>query len=633
MSAKVGSLNVDLTLETARFQKGLKSAQTNLSGFEKGMAKVGTAIAGAFAVDAIGNAVGQLRTMTREAVNTVGGLGEQAKQLGVNTEALQAYRYAASQTGVETGEMDQALAQLTRRLGDASLAGKGPVVEALQKLGITLDEIKGKAAGDVIPLIADGIRGLSTDAERAAVTVDLFGKAGQKLLPLLSEGAEGINKMVDAAREMGLVLTEEEIANADKYGDAMAALDLKVQAQLAAKLSKNAEALYRFEVALADGKIALIDSLGAFQQWTAKVQDGSWADRATAVMQTFNVLWLGVPQKVLVATERVVNAVKNMVAQIRTAVVGQLNAVWDGAIAKVDAVRQAFFNLWDKVTRRSYVPDMVDDIASQMARLDTVMVDKAKSTTEKTAREFEALRDRLKSLTDRLFPEAAALNTFKAEQADIQAGVDKKIISPQMADAMRAAQMQPAIDELREGLRDLFGMAWSGFEQMGEGVADVADKVADGLAPALESLKPKMTAFGEAAGEAFGQLGYQLKGVLLGAQSLGDALRNLVATLASKAFDMLWSALGTSLKIPGFASGTNFAPGGLALVGERGPELVNLPRGTRVHTTQESSMMMGGDTHISISLSGTNFRDPREAAGQIARRVRQEVNGPLRRVA
>lgn len=34
--------------------------------------------------------------------------------------------------------------------------------------------------------------------------------------------------------------------------------------------------------------------------------------------------------------------------------------------------------------------------------------------------------------------------------------------------------------------------------------------------------------------------------------------------------------------IPGFAAGTNFAPGGLAIVGEKGPELVNLPRGASV---------------------------------------------------
>jgi hypothetical protein len=34
--------------------------------------------------------------------------------------------------------------------------------------------------------------------------------------------------------------------------------------------------------------------------------------------------------------------------------------------------------------------------------------------------------------------------------------------------------------------------------------------------------------------------------------------------------------------LPTFATGTDFAPGGLALVGERGPEIVNLPRGSQV---------------------------------------------------
>lgn len=43
------------------------------------------------------------------------------------------------------------------------------------------------------------------------------------------------------------------------------------------------------------------------------------------------------------------------------------------------------------------------------------------------------------------------------------------------------------------------------------------------------------------------------------------------------------TTMGNFLKgIPGFATGTNAAPGGLALVGERGPELLNIPRGAQV---------------------------------------------------
>lgn len=43
-----------------------------------------------------------------------------------------------------------------------------------------------------------------------------------------------------------------------------------------------------------------------------------------------------------------------------------------------------------------------------------------------------------------------------------------------------------------------------------------------------------------------------------------------------------------------YAGGTNYHPGGLAWVGEKGPELVNLPRGSQVLTNQQSMAMAGG---------------------------------------
>ncbi|CAB4148415.1 hypothetical protein UFOVP535_2 [uncultured Caudovirales phage] len=43
-----------------------------------------------------------------------------------------------------------------------------------------------------------------------------------------------------------------------------------------------------------------------------------------------------------------------------------------------------------------------------------------------------------------------------------------------------------------------------------------------------------------------------------------------------------------------FAVGTRNAPGGMALVGERGPELINLPRGSQVIPAAQTSNMMGG---------------------------------------
>lgn len=44
----------------------------------------------------------------------------------------------------------------------------------------------------------------------------------------------------------------------------------------------------------------------------------------------------------------------------------------------------------------------------------------------------------------------------------------------------------------------------------------------------------------------------------------------------------------------GFADGTDYAPGGLSVVGERGPELMYVPRGAQIFTNQESRNMLGG---------------------------------------
>lgn len=62
---------------------------------------------------------------------------------------------------------------------------------------------------------------------------------------------------------------------------------------------------------------------------------------------------------------------------------------------------------------------------------------------------------------------------------------------------------------------------------------------------------------------------------------LGSAV-NLFTQLASTG--LFGKNLATRVNaIPAYAGGTSFHPGGLAMVGERGPELVNLPRGSQVY--------------------------------------------------
>lgn len=69
--------------------------------------------------------------------------------------------------------------------------------------------------------------------------------------------------------------------------------------------------------------------------------------------------------------------------------------------------------------------------------------------------------------------------------------------------------------------------------------------------------------------------------------SIGSAFSSIVNHIASYS-----GSIFSNIKIPGFATGVRNFGGGLAIVGEKGPELVSLPKGSNVYTNNESQNMM-----------------------------------------
>ncbi|PKB19660.1 hypothetical protein B0I00_1900 [Novosphingobium kunmingense] len=333
-------------------------------------------------------------------------------------------------------------------------------------------------------------------------------------------------------------------------------------------------------------------------------------------------------------------AMARLVTGVREWLVGKLGAVWKTVTDKIETVKRGFFNLYDAVVGHSYVPDMVDGIAAEMARLDAVMVAPAQKATSKAAEAFKAMADRIKPLLDRLFPQMAALNAFRADNAAIDAaaaaGPAKGGISPELAEQARlalalqgvgadiAAPLQAITDalEMDKPLID--------FDKIAAGLDALGQKLGGGVAEKISGLKDGIRSFGLSAQDAFVTVADNLKGLILGAQSLGDALRNIAAQFASKILDKAFDALGSALKIPGFATGTQFAPGGLALVGERGPEFVNLPRGARVHTASDTRDMLAQPAparNITMIVNTPNADSFRRSERQIDRDLRRRV-GP-----
>lgn len=86
-------------------------------------------------------------------------------------------------------------------------------------------------------------------------------------------------------------------------------------------------------------------------------------------------------------------------------------------------------------------------------------------------------------------------------------------------------------------------------------------------------------------------------------------------------------------EIPAHAKGTNNAPGGISLVGENGPELVNLKKGSQVIPTEKTQKLLGGNKNIvvegdkvEINISGNNLD-----INDILEEVREEYDRRERR--
>ena len=104
----------------------------------------------------------------------------------------------------------------------------------------------------------------------------------------------------------------------------------------------------------------------------------------------------------------------------------------------------------------------------------------------------------------------------------------------------------------------------------------------------LDSLKDLDTEFQTAGVQAAKDLSAALVQAGGDMHKFGGAvlsvLRNLLTQAATAALqkEVFGPLLKAGAAVFGFADGTDFAPGGPAIVGERGPELVNLPRGSQV---------------------------------------------------
>lgn len=502
----------------------------------------------------------QFGRIVRNVIGDAADLVDLADKVGVATDDLQRMQYGFKLAGIEAGEVDGLLTQWSKRIGEAYTQG-GRLADILKANGIALTDGEGhlRSSVDLMRDYAELISRAGSDQERMTLALAGFGKAGDGMVLALRDGAAGFDKLMKAADDAGGVLDEEILRKAAEIDDAFD------------KIWRN------FEI---NAKSAILTSAGAIDDIISKLRSGFQQEglaNAGALMGSL----VGQPLKG---------------GRLPSELERRFNAAF-GEPEENDALVRM---LRDRFAPKTIIPDDTSDRTAS-----------TKAATEQ-ASAYDKVIQKLNEERDALGLSATEQKVFnELRRAGVTlASAEGRAIANLVSDIERQRAATEALaaqtEFLKSSTASFFTEMRQGF-QAGEGV---------------------LASFGNAFGSLVDTMAVKVEERLAG--NLIDLLMSSSSGVGFNPLNFLFPGAGgftpntTYGKFIGaYATGTESAPGGWSLVGEQGPELMNVPRGARILSADRTAKAIGGGPPVIIHM---NVQTPdvegfRRSENQIAARL------------
>ena len=145
---------------------------------------------------------------------------------GLSTQTLQEYAYASELVDVSVDTVTSSLTKLVRSMGDAQ-QGTQAQVDAFARLGVAIEDDNGRLrdSEDVFNDVIDALGQMSNETERDAVAMELLGRSAMELNPLIKTGSQRMKELAAEAKEVGYVLSKDDLDALGAVDDAMQKLN------------------------------------------------------------------------------------------------------------------------------------------------------------------------------------------------------------------------------------------------------------------------------------------------------------------------------------------------------------------------------------------------------------------------
>jgi hypothetical protein len=202
----IASLIVNVEANTVQLQKDVAKVQSSLDSVSSLASKVGTAIAGAFTVQAV-------IAFAHELGEFAGRMNDLSAETGIGVERLQALNYVAAGVGLTVEDITGAIEKMARKVagGDQSAA------RALDILGLSFAQLQAMSPDEAFIAIGQAVAKIEDPMQRIRIETELFGKSGARMGRAFTEDMQ---KVIEAAEKSGAVINKRLIGLADSFDDA-----------------------------------------------------------------------------------------------------------------------------------------------------------------------------------------------------------------------------------------------------------------------------------------------------------------------------------------------------------------------------------------------------------------------------
>lgn len=224
------NLFAKIVLDKKEYEDGLTDSKKMAESFKSKIVTVMGNVQKAWLgfVGTVTAAGGAIYGFAKKASDVGGDIDDNAKKLGVSTEAYQFWDLTLQRAGTDVSQLSAGIRKMTEFTQQLT-AGNGDALIALEEMGIGYQEFMDMKPEDQLWALVEGLQGVEDGNKKVELAQEVFGnRTYQELMPLLEMEQGSLDELNQEWHDHNLILSDEAVKSMADAGDGFDLIERKV---------------------------------------------------------------------------------------------------------------------------------------------------------------------------------------------------------------------------------------------------------------------------------------------------------------------------------------------------------------------------------------------------------------------